>query len=117
MNKLLTTLLLLASIAAAENTTAKTLLIKNAIVHTIAKGDIEKGQVLVRDGKIAAVGNADENLQADDTVDLKGAHLYPGFINAAGWLGLVEIDAIRATRDMSESGEFTPDVRAWMAVN
>jgi imidazolonepropionase-like amidohydrolase len=109
--------LLNALLALQQTAIGKTLLIKNGVVHTIAKGDIDKGQVLIRDGKIAAVANPDENLQADDTVDLKGAHLYPGFINAAGWLGLVEIDAIRATHDMSESGEFTPDVRAWMAVN
>src|SRR5205085_11346032 len=41
----------------------------------------------------------------------------PGFINAAGWLGLVEVDQVRATHDMTESGQFTPDVRAWLAVN
>jgi imidazolonepropionase-like amidohydrolase len=96
---------------------AKTLLFKNAIVHTIAKGDIENGQVLVTNGKISTVAKGDEMLQADETVDLKGAHLYPGFINAAGWLGLVEIDQARPTQDMNESGQFTPDVRAWVAVN
>src|SRR5437879_5731562 len=60
---------------------AKSLLFKNAIVHTIAKGDIQNGQVLVTDGKISAVASADAGLHADETVDLKGAHLYPGFIN------------------------------------
>ena len=97
MNRMLTKFLLFASLVVVAHAPAKTLLFKNAIVHTVAKGDIENGQVLVTDGKISAVAKADENLQADETIDLKGAHLYPGFINAAGWLGLVEIDAIRGT--------------------
>jgi imidazolonepropionase-like amidohydrolase len=106
-----------ALLVAGADASARTLLFKNALIHTVAKGDIENGQVLVTDGKISAVTKADENLQADETIDLKGAHLYPGLINAAGWLGLVEIDAIRATHDMSESGRFTPDVKAWLSVN
>jgi imidazolonepropionase-like amidohydrolase len=117
MNRLLTNLIFVAALICFANAEAKTLLIKNAVVHTVSKGDIENGQVLVTDGKISAVAKAEENLQADETIDLKGGHLYPGFINAAGWLGLVEIDAVRATQDMSESGRFTPEVQAWMAVN
>jgi imidazolonepropionase-like amidohydrolase len=117
MNSLLTKFALVAALAAMADVSGKTLLFKNAMVHTVAKGDIENGQVLVTDGKIAAVGKAEENLSADETVDLKGAHLYPGFINPAGWLGLVEIDQVRATHDMSESGRFTPDVKSWLAVN
>src|SRR3954468_8652009 len=116
MNSRLAKLLLVAAIVVAP-ASAKTTLFKNGTVHTVAKGDIENGQVLVTDGEISAVAKGDENLQADETIDLKGAHLYPGFINAAGWLGLVEVDQIRATHDMSESGRFTPDVRAWLAVN
>ena len=103
--------------AALSAASAKTLLIKNATVHTVTKGDIENGQVLITDGKISAIAKADETLQADEVVDLKGAHLYPGMINPIGSLGLVEINQIRATRDMAESGEFTPDVKAWLAVN
>jgi imidazolonepropionase-like amidohydrolase len=117
LRRFLGALFIAALIAALPCSFGKSLLLKNAIVHTIAKGDIENGQVLVTDGKISAVAKSDESLQADETVDLKGAHLYPGFINAAGWLGLVEIDQIRATHDMSESGRFTPDVKAWLAVN
>jgi imidazolonepropionase-like amidohydrolase len=117
MNRMLTKLFLFASLVLIGEASAKSLLFKNAIVHTVAKGDIENGQVLITDGKISAVAKSDENLQADETIDLKGAHVYPGFINAAGWLGLVEIDAIRATHDMSESGRFTPDVKAWLSVN
>lgn len=96
---------------------AKTLLIKNAIVHTVSGPTVEKGQVLVTDGKITTVANDSATLSADETIDLAGQHLYPGFINAMGWLGLVEINLVRATRDMEEVGSYTPEVQAWKAVN
>jgi imidazolonepropionase-like amidohydrolase len=117
MNRFIAQFISVAIAVAMSSAAAKTLLIKNAIVHTVAKGDIENGQVLVTDGKITTVAKGDEFLQADEVVDLKGAHLYPGFINPVGSLGLVEINQIRATRDMAESGEFTPDVKSWLAVN
>jgi imidazolonepropionase-like amidohydrolase len=117
MNRFVAQLSSLAIATAMSVASAKTLLIKNAVIHTVAKGDIENGQLLVTDGKITTVANADESLQADEIIDLKGAHLYPGFINPIGSLGLVEINQIRATRDMAESGEFTPDVKSWLAVN
>ncbi|HUS34816.1 MAG TPA: amidohydrolase family protein [Verrucomicrobiae bacterium] len=117
MNRFIAQLISVAIAAAMGSAAAKTLLIKNAVVHTVTKGNIENGQVLVTDGKITTVAKGDESLQADEVVDLKGAHLYPGFINPVGSLGLVEINQIRATRDMAESGEFTPDVKSWLAVN
>src|SRR5438128_1979727 len=114
MNKLLGIFIL---IGVAADAAAKTTLFKNATVHPISAPDIQNGQVLVTDGKITTVAAASENLQADEKIDLKGAHLYPGFINPAGWLGLVEIDGVRATQDMSEPGEFKPEVKSWLAVN
>ena len=32
-------------------------------------------------------------------------------------MGLTEINAVRATQDTTEVGEFTPDVEAWVSVN
>jgi imidazolonepropionase-like amidohydrolase len=54
---------------------------------------------------------------ADQTLDLGGRHVFPGLIAPATILGLQEIDSIRATRDTRESGEYTPDVFSWVAVN
>src|SRR6185503_11567996 len=53
----------------------------------------------------------------DKVVNLDGHHLYPGLIAASTSLGLIEINAIRATRDASEVGDYTPDVESWVAVN
>ncbi|HLP77045.1 MAG TPA: amidohydrolase, partial [Candidatus Paceibacterota bacterium] len=94
------------------------LLFQHAIVHTVSGETLTNGSVLVLDGKIHGV--------FDDTkptrmpyptntaiIDLHGQHLYPGLIALDTALGLSEIEAVRATRDTTEVGEFTPDVLSW----
>ncbi len=95
---------------------ARPLLLTGAAVHTISGETLCPGQVLVRDGKVAAVG---KTVPAEDaeTVDLSGQHLYPGMIALNTSLGLTEISGVRATMDATEVGEFTPDVESWIAVN
>ena len=95
---------------------AETLLLRGATVHTVAKGTLTPGDVLVRDGKIAAVAARIEEA-ADRTIDLTGLHLFPGLISAGTDLGLVEIAGVRASVDDRETGEFTPEVESWTAVN
>ena len=46
-----------------------------------------------------------------------GKHLYPGLFDAYTQLGLIEINAVRATNDRSETGHLNPNVRAEVAVN
>ncbi len=117
MNKLFQAVAATVALAAGGTAEAGTLLIKNAVVHRVSGPELNPGQVLIKDGKIASIAEGGENLSADEVVDLNGGHLYPGLINAAGWLGLTEVDQIRATHDMSESGRFTPEVQSWLAVN
>src|SRR5205814_925563 len=95
---------------------AQTLLLTGASVHTVAGTTLAPGQVFVQDGKIEDVDKV-VKAQADKVVDLSGLHLYPGLIAASTSLGLIEINAIRATRDASEVGDYTPDVESWVAVN
>lgn len=111
MAKLIPLLLL-----ALTSTHADTLLLRGAVVHTVAKGTLERGDVLVRDGKIAEVAARIEE-KADRVVELKGMHLYPGLVSPGTDLGLVEIPALRAAVDDKETGEFTPEVESWNAVN
>jgi imidazolonepropionase-like amidohydrolase len=95
---------------------AETLLLRGATVHTVSRGTLTPGDVLVRDGKIAAVAaRIDE--AADRTIELAGLHLFPGLISVATDLGLVEIGGVRSTVDSRETGEFTPEVESWLAVN
>ena len=111
--------LLLAMTAPAE-----TLLLKGATVHTVSGANFSPGEVLIQNGKVIQVFDVSKQtltrrLLPTDTVevDLKGLHLYPGMIALNTDLGLVEIDAVRATRDDREVGDYTPDVESWIAVN
>ncbi|MGD8376992.1 MAG: amidohydrolase, partial [Acidobacteriota bacterium] len=100
----------------APSSAAEAVLIRGATVHTVSGRTIEGGSVLLRDGRIAAVGRSVDAPDAE-VVEAAGQHLYPGLIDCDTVLGLVEIPAVRATRDYSETGEVTPNVRAELAVN
>ncbi len=95
---------------------AESLLLTGANVHTVSGESLAPGQVLIRDGRIAEVG---QNITAAGAkkVDLDGLHLYPGLIAVHTTLGLLEIPSVRATRDTTEVGHYTPDVKSWIAVN
>ena len=54
-------------------------LLKNALVYRDHR--FEAGQVLVENGRIAAVGNALQDVTADLEVDLAGHRLVPGFLD------------------------------------
>ena len=61
------------------------------------------------------------NLKADikgmDIIEGAGKHIYPGFIIPNSTLGLVEIDAVRATEDDAEMGSWNPHIRSLIAYN
>lgn len=119
MEKLICSLSLGLCLLAATDALAAprgTLLLRGATVHTVTKGVLPATDVLVRDGRIAAVGPALADT-ADRVVDLNGLHLFPGLISAATDLGLVEIPGVRASVDDRETGDYAPEVEAWMAVN
>lgn len=91
--------------------------IVNGAVHPVSGPPIEKGTVLIRDGRIDAVG-ADLAVPAGATViDATGAHVWPGLIDAGGVMGLAEIQMLRQTRDSSEIARLSPELRAASAVN
>jgi imidazolonepropionase-like amidohydrolase len=86
-------------------------------VHTVTGPVIAEGMVLFENGRITAVG---KNLSLPNNVErieVTGKHLYPGLINAASEIGLTEIEAVRATLDLRETGMLNPNVRTEIAVN
>ena len=85
-------------------------------VHPVSGPPVENGVVLMVEGRLAAVGEGGAP-PGVEVIDVKGKHVYPGLIDAHTNLGLVEIGAVRATRDYDEVGEITPEVRACVAVN
>ena len=81
---------------------------------------IEKGTVVFDGGKISAVTNTvDLNVDTEkfDVVNAEGKHVYPGLISPNTLNGLVEVNALRATRDYQEIGNFNPNLRAIIAYN
>ena len=117
MNKLIPILFAAATLQAQPQEQPQTVLYKAAAIHTADKGTIRNGQMLVTDGIIQAVGQNIRATRQTKVVDLGELHLYPGLIAATTSLGLTEINAVRATQDTTEVGEFTPDVEAWVSVN
>lgn len=99
---------------------SKPVLILNATAHIGDGTVIDNAAIAFADGKITMV--ADARLIRIDTTGYRvimasGKHIYPGFIALNTQLGLTEVDAVRATRDFAEVGEFTPHVRALVAYN
>ena len=68
-----------------------TFVIHNARIVTVSGADIENGTVVIRDGKIAAVGTTVDIPANSQTIDAHGLSIYPGMIDAGTSMGLVEV--------------------------
>lgn len=98
---------------------SKSILILGAKAHIGNGSVIENSLVSLVNGKIVTIGDATlmKPAKHDIVIEAYGKHLYPGFIAPNSTLGLVEIDAVRASDDESEIGEFNPHVRSIIAYN
>lgn len=77
---------------------------------------IANATVVFNDGVITAMGDAATPTQGT-VVDASGKHMYPGIIAPAKSLGLVEVNAVRASDDQDELGDFIPHIRSLIAYN
>lgn len=89
----------------------------NATIYTAVGAPIQNGVVVFDKGVITQIGASVQIPQDARTIDCKGARVYPGFIAPSTTLGLTEIDAVRATRDIGEVGDINPNARAETAYN
>jgi len=90
--------------------------VKGATAH-VGNGTVIENSVLVfNNGKITAIGNANTPSQGK-VIDATGKHIYPGFIAPGKSLGLVEVNAVRASNDQDELGDFIPNIRSIIAYN
>ena len=93
--------------------------IVGATAH-LGNGQVIENVLITLDaGKITRVDQATAkvDLSGYTKIDATGKHVYPGFIAANTQLGLVEIGAVNATHDESETGDFNPNTRALIAYN
>ena len=86
-------------------------------VLTMAGPVLENGTVLIRNGKIAAIGTDVEIPPGIEVIDAKGLTVTPGLINAGTTVGLAEIGAVSATRDERELQDINSSVKAAVAIH
>ena len=91
--------------------------IQNAELHLGNGETIQRGTIVFDNGKITAVGANATVPAGAEVIDGAGKRVYPGLIAANTNLGLVDIGAVRATRDYAEVGGINPNVRALIAFN
>lgn len=124
-SNILTTLGLLgvvaASVCASDNIPAvrpaKPVLLRGATVHTVSGADLAATDVLLRDGKIAAIGAKLAVPAGATVVDVSGKHIYPGLISAYTGMGLTEYGSVRGSVDLAETGGLNPNARVQPALN
>lgn len=80
---------------------------------------IENSIIIVENGKITACVNGltSKITYKGKVIDVKGKHVYPGFIAPNTTLGLQEIGAVRATNDTDEIGAMLPHIKSLVAYN
>jgi len=96
----------------------KPIVIKGAKIFTVSGEVIDNGSILFDKGVITAIGESSLPApESAEVIDVAGKHVYPGLIAAYSQLGLVEVGAVRATRDFAEVGSINPNARADIAYN
>jgi imidazolonepropionase-like amidohydrolase len=90
-----------------------TIALRGGKLLTVSHGVIENGVIVMRNGRITAVGGASTSIPRDaKVIDVTGMTVYPGLIDAETRLGLTEVQADRMTDDSSEpSDEIMPHMR------
>lgn len=108
---------LAASTVTPARRPAAPVLLRGGTVHTVSGGVLPGTDVLLADGRIAALGAGLAAPAGAVIVEAAGKHLYPGLILAHSQLGLSEIGSVRATVDTAELGPINPNARTQVAVN
>jgi hypothetical protein len=94
------TLVAIALLSCAALANAQSVLIRGATVHTVGdQGVLKNTDVLVRDGKIAAVGAGLSAPSGVTTVDANGRALTPGLFGGLSAIGIEEVSLEPTTVD------------------
>jgi hypothetical protein len=89
--------------------------VTGATAHIGDGTTVENCTLVFENGKITALGSGVS--PQGRVIDASGKHLYPGFIAPGKSLGLIEINAVRASDDQDELGSLIPHVRSLIAYN
>jgi len=97
-------------LATALPASAQTIAITGGTIYPVSGPKIENGTLLLRDGKIAAVGASLEIPSGATRVDAKGGWITPGLIHGGSTLGLklFDIGVQLETQEDTVSGDVKP---------
>ncbi|MBI1407675.1 MAG: amidohydrolase family protein [Caulobacter sp.] len=112
-----TLLLAAAAMLIAGPASAETYAIVNARIETVsAAGAIPNGTIVLKDGKIVALGAGVTAPAGATVIDAKGGVVTPGFIAASSNLTVSEVEAVQETRD-DRSGKLSAGFDIQYGVN
>jgi imidazolonepropionase-like amidohydrolase len=95
----------------------ETYAIRNARIVTVTGAVIEKGTVIIANGKITAVGASVSVPSGAKVIEATGLSVYPGLIDAGSTLGLEEIGSVAGGQDTSEIGNNNANIHVDVAVH
>ena len=97
---------------------AGTFAITNARIITVSGAAIENGTIVINGGKITAVGANVDVPAGTERIDGTGLSVFPGMIDAATNMGLLEIQGgVRGSVDVAETGDFNANAKAVKGIN
>lgn len=122
---LIVTLFLCSAMASAQSRQvpappqSNPVLLIGGTIHPVSSPMIPDGWIILRDGLIESVGSGmvPDLPEASTTIQLDGRHVYPGLVAADSQIGLVETEQVDVTHDHDEYGSWTPETRAFLALN
>ena len=107
-------------LAAPSMVGAQTIAITGGKVFPVSGPPIENATVLIRDGRIVAVGTNVVIPAGAQRIDAAGKWVTPGLVNAETQLGLFDAGFGAGTTDVAAKGRgdaLTPSFRAWEGMN
>lgn len=90
----------------------ETVLIKNATIWTCdEQGIIENGQILISNGKIAAIGTNVDGSRATKIIDAQGKHVSPGIIDEHSHIALTGVNegAQASSAEVQQASVINPE--------
>jgi imidazolonepropionase-like amidohydrolase len=105
--------------AATVSVAGQTIAITNGKVYPVSGPPINNATVVIRDGVIVAVGANVAIPPGARRIDATGKVVTPGLIHSTTELGLIEIDQVRSTNDVTAKGEnnIAASFRVWDGLN
>lgn len=108
----------LAGLLASNAALAQDVAVRAKTIHTMAGAPVENGVIVIRDGKIAAVGPAASTRIPEGFKTIDANVVTPGLIDAHGTLGLTGIYNQEQDQDqLDETAAIQPELRAIDAYN